>query len=445
MARRQAKLQIGPPVLGVFAAQSSSKANGETLSFNVVPASVGFAPPFAHIGGMLLALAQRERRSHAPPPPLARMASPGGGGGRGAPQDDPKFQRWLEAMAAEEMAGDGAAAAAAPRKHTNEWYADRCAFCAACRAAVDAEPGRRGGRCAGCRRWFHAQCRPARGGGGGGAEGGGGGGGGERYFHSDDCRLVFDALRAVAAQGRRPLPAPPAGGGGLGALLGGVFWQRPADAAEGEPLTVRLLDFADVKDKPAARGGGSSSGSGSGSDAEGGGGRGAPRSAAGAGGGGGAAAVDDFLLAAELLTRQYPGDGPKDILEDSFGVLLQRGGAPLCVATLNLYAPDHARIQSLVSAEGARRRGNAALLVGALHDMLADAGLARVVAVISEDTDEARAARDRLLTRRLGYRPVPIEEVVAWRAEIPEYHKSLVGGFALLQRPLVAGARDNRQ
>lgn len=35
----------------------------------------------------------------------------------------------------------------------------------------------------------------------------------------------------------------------------------------------------------------------------------------------------------------------KDVLEDSFGILLRRGGVPVCAATLNLYAPDHARIQ----------------------------------------------------------------------------------------------------
>lgn len=170
--------------------------------------------------------------------------------------------------------------------------------------------------------------------------------------------------------------------------------------------------------------------------------------------------MDDFILASELLTSHYKDDTPKDVLEDSFGVLLARGGAPVCAATVNLYAPDHARIQvrlsaarrgpraalrptgspgcfgygcatlgqedpalsrlsgasfdlqackkgrrtlpaladadartpppnaaraqSIVSAEGQRRKGHAALLVSELHGILADAGLARVVAVVAE-------------------------------------------------------------
>lgn len=57
---------------------------------------------------------------------------------------------------------------------------------------------------------------------------------------------------------------------------------------------------------------------------------------------------------------------------------------------------------------------------------------------VAQDTDEAHAARDRLLQRRFGYKPLPIETLVEWRAEIPEYHKSLVGGHALLERPLQA-------
>jgi hypothetical protein len=118
---------------------------------------------------------------------------------------------------------------------------------------------------------------------------------------------------------------------------------------------------------------------------------------------GGAGALDDFILAAELISRQWsddtvrwrggrglaqgaavvwqglvglvcigslaappPSDArprptlvggppcapapppslqPKDILEDSFGVLLKRGEQPVAAATINLFAPDHARIQ----------------------------------------------------------------------------------------------------
>ncbi|KIY97661.1 hypothetical protein MNEG_10303 [Monoraphidium neglectum] len=99
------------------------------------------------------------------------------------------------------------------------------------------------------------------------------------------------------------------------------------------------------------------------------------------------------------------------------------------------------RSASLVTAEDQRRRGNAAALLGELHSVLQGAGLQKVVAIIAEDTDASRAARDRLLKRRFGYRDLDIEQLVAWRAELPEYNKSLVGGFTLLERPLGAERR----
>ncbi|KIZ06165.1 hypothetical protein MNEG_1785 [Monoraphidium neglectum] len=192
------------------------------------------------------------------------MASVGSGAAAaaatGAGSEDPKFQRWLQALAAEELAAAEAAADAGPtppyggagvpaggaRLHDNEWYADRCVFCAACRTAIDAEPGRRGARCAGCRRWFHGKCRPEANGGGGGTGGArqAGGGGSGRFFHCDECREGYQALRREAAKGRRELPALQPGG--LAGLFAG-FFGRGAEKADVEPLTLRLIDFSEVK------------------------------------------------------------------------------------------------------------------------------------------------------------------------------------------------------
>lgn len=399
----------------------------------------------------------------------------GAGGGRGGDQqEDPKFRAWIEALAREELGRDGAAAARAagepdgfaPARHDSRWYADRCAFCARCALAIDAEPGRRGARCAGCRRWFHPRCCAAL------AEGADGGSGG-RFFHSAACREGYEALRAVAAEGRRPVeaPAPPGGLMGLlSGLLGGGQKQQQNENAE-EPLTVRLLDLSELKRHyraaqrsgalaarrrrvleaaglaaprarapaapPATAGSGDNSSSSSGSESDSEAAPRAPRRAAGAAAAA-SGALDDFLLASELMTRQWPDDEPKDILEDSFAVLLARGRAPLAAASLNLYAPDHARVQSLVTAAGERRRGRAGELMRALTAALARAGVPRVVAIFPESTDEARGARERLFRRRLGFKELPIEELVELRRELPDYHKSLVGGATLLVRALEA-------
>lgn len=55
-----------------------------------------------------------------------------------------------------------------------------------------------------------------------------------------------------------------------------------------------------------------------------------------------------------------------------------------------------------------------------------------------QGADEARAARDRLLRRRHGYAELPIEELVALRRELPDYHKGLMGSSALLVKRLDA-------
>jgi hypothetical protein len=53
-----------------------------------------------------------------------------------------------------------------------------------------------------------------------------------------------------------------------------------------------------------------------------------------------------------------------------------------------------------------------------------------------QDTPESRAARDRLLSRRHAYRPLPIEALVAYRRELPEYNATLVTGATLLVKEL---------
>jgi GNAT superfamily N-acetyltransferase len=137
-------------------------------------------------------------------------------------------------------------------------------------------------------------------------------------------------------------------------------------------------------------------------------------------------------------------------------VLLRAGEGPaLAAATLNLYAPDHARIQAVVSAPDRRRCGHATALVSELHGMLSEAGLSRALAVLLEDPpqtqpearaaqSEARTARDALLRRRLGYRDLPIEALVELRRDSSDYHPQLLGTARLLVRPLEvrSGGRD---
>lgn len=60
--------------------------------------------------------------------------------------------------------------------------------------------------------------------------------------------------------------------------------------------------------------------------------------------------------------------------------------------------------------------------------------------MLTQDTEEARAARDKMLKRRFSYQELPIETLVEWRQELPEYHKQLVGNCTLLVRPLQAAA-----
>jgi hypothetical protein len=203
------------------------------------------------------AAARRARGGGAPPPllhaarrppPFARILGGGGGG-----KEDERFLAWLEALAAEEVVrdgdggdggggGGGGFAASGPR-HDSTWYQERCVFCAECKAAVDAEVGRRGVRCAGCRRWFHARCCPALSGGrGGGAAAADG-----AFFHSPECEAGYRRLCREAAKGRRALAYQPQGllHGLLGGLLGGA--RSGGGGAEAQRMTVRLIDFADAK------------------------------------------------------------------------------------------------------------------------------------------------------------------------------------------------------
>jgi hypothetical protein len=304
---------------------------------------------------------QHQQTQPPPPPrrsllnllPFARIGLPGGGGRSDV--NDPKFVNWLNSMAEEEGAANAAARAAdfeagaiGPSKHDNAYYAERCAFCAACRTAIDAEVGRRGARCAGCRRWFHARCdprrqqQPADDGPPAHEQGGGSSGGKKQFFHSGDCQRVYQALQREAARGRRPLEARPAAGGLFGGFFDGLFGRggSAAEVPEEEGLTVRLIDLGEAKRQykslqdtgmlyvrrqqllevaglaaPAL--GSSSSGSGSEEGGDGGGsgpgeGGAGKQGARGARGAlhraGGGSPVDDFILAAELLMRQWPGD-----------------------------------------------------------------------------------------------------------------------------------------
>lgn len=45
------------------------------------------------------------------------------------------------------------------RGHDDDWYQDRCIFCAQCKAAINSTYNKKGSRCQGCRRWFHDACR----------------------------------------------------------------------------------------------------------------------------------------------------------------------------------------------------------------------------------------------------------------------------------------------
>ncbi|GBF90876.1 hypothetical protein Rsub_03730 [Raphidocelis subcapitata] len=450
---------VGPALPGGLA---QSQASHPGLVFLLRPPNAR-QPPFAHLLG--------GRRAGPPPArvlPFARAHGDAGG-------EDARFANYLRALVGEEASKDAGDGEPKP-KHDNVWYQERCALCAACRTAVDAEPGRRGTRCAGCRRWFHAKCCGPRKAGGDGADQGAGHGTASgssgssgaavvngRFFHSPDCSAGYEALAREAAKGRRPLASPPQQPHGL---FGGLFGSRqPALPAGSAPLTVRLIDLSEAKRQykslaesgllharrqraleaaglasPAPRRGGAR-----GSDSDG---DTSSSEAGGAGAGGrrrgGAAAIDDFLVAAELLTQQWPDDTPKDILEDSFALLLRAGDGPaLAAATLNLYAPDHARLQAVVSAPDRRRRGHASALVSELHGILSGAGLSRVVAAVIDDArpgaqSEARAARDGLLRRRLGYRDLPIEELVELRRDNSDYHPQLLGAARLLVRPLEA-------
>lgn len=46
------------------------------------------------------------------------------------------------------------------RGHSDEWYQERCVFCAECKTSVNSTYQKRGTRCHGCRRWFHNTCMP---------------------------------------------------------------------------------------------------------------------------------------------------------------------------------------------------------------------------------------------------------------------------------------------
>jgi hypothetical protein len=203
---------------------------------------------------------QQQRAQWPPPlvprPPLffARLFGGGpsasGGGGGGGGEQDARFLRWLEALAAEEAAKDDAARAAAaePRvRHESGWYQERCAFCAACKAAIDATVAKRGVRCAGCRRWFHARCCAALG--GAGAAGTAGCSAPGQFFHTPQCEEAYCRLRREAAKGRRALAHQPQGWmqGLLGGLLGGGRGGAGAEVPEGERMTVRLIDLAEAK------------------------------------------------------------------------------------------------------------------------------------------------------------------------------------------------------
>lgn len=170
--------------------------------------------------------------------------------------EDAKFLKWLDAMAAEEFGGRGTTGASGTgsKRHENEWYADRCVFCTACSKAIDAEHGRRGVRCSGCRRWFHSHCRPKRaiqGSGDADHVDGSSSSSKGRYFHSCECEAVYQALHRAAAEGQRQLAVGPRSrSGGIGGLMDNLFGGGRDAAGKGdagEQLTFRLIDLADVK------------------------------------------------------------------------------------------------------------------------------------------------------------------------------------------------------
>lgn len=43
---------------------------------------------------------------------------------------------------------------------------------------------------------------------------------------------------------------------------------------------------------------------------------------------------------------------------------------------------------------------------------------------------------------RLGYRHAGAEQVMLWRRELPEYHKSLTAGCSLLVKPLLSSKKN---
>jgi len=283
-------------------------------------------------------------------------------GGVNNNSEDAKFLNWLDSMAADEAAAGADARLAAlegPAKHDNAWYAARCVVCAACRTAIDAELGRRGAHCSGCRRWFHARCNPAKTeqqhqdgnqqqeqqqhqtpAAAAAAASSSGASGGRLFFHSRDCERGYRALQQQAAKGQQPVAPAQRGGDLFGGLFANLFGGRAGAAAaaevpEEERLTVRLIDLAEARQqyKSLQRSGllrarrdrllegagltppkaAKASGQGLASSEDAGGSEDGGEEAVGGGGdvrrrGGGGSPVDDFIVAAELLTRQWPDD-----------------------------------------------------------------------------------------------------------------------------------------
>lgn len=122
------------------------------------------------------------------------------------------------------------------RAHSDDWYRDRCVFCAQCKGPVNSQAGKAGGRCVGCRRWHHAHCAAAAHADAPGQQGT------ANDFHSDECQPPFMALLAAAAAGSQVLPPPPQRGWRLP-------WQQPAPQADdpSRQYTWRLLDFSSVR------------------------------------------------------------------------------------------------------------------------------------------------------------------------------------------------------
>ncbi|KAF8073082.1 hypothetical protein HT031_000743 [Scenedesmus sp. PABB004] len=397
------------------AAAAAGGAHAQPLVFVTAPTFRPWTPPFARIGA---------RSARGPLPPLARMA-----GGLLMSEDGAGL-----------LFDEAHEAPAAVGGHSDQWFAERCVFCSDCKTTINSQHHKRGSRCHGCRRWWHAGCAvPAE-----------GAARGARFFHSAECEQAYEQLAAVAAAGEQALPLP---------RRSWLPWQQ---APGEEAASWRLLDLAAVRSayRDAQRRGTlfeAAARAAAALEAQ-------AQAAQGSEGGAAAAPVggatpapawrrvapsrlDDFLIVAELL-RGTLGDTPRELLEDSFAVITRSsGGAPTCVATLNVYGRDHARVQGLATPQAVQRQGHATRLLGRLEDVLGGAGLGQLVLIMDQQEEAPKpgvvpAAELEGWARRLGFRPVSAEQAMLWRRELPEYHKSLTAGCALLAKPLAApGAR----